>query len=76
MTLIGGKTVTGTVATGTKLPCMTEDCPWSAQVWVTIDDEPGVDRNGQPHGSRRVNTHVCVDCRDEMTQRGWRVMSW
>ena len=71
-----GKTVTGTTATGTNLPCMSEGCERIALVWITKDKEAGVDRNGQSHGSRRVNMHVCGNCRDELRERGWRIKTW
>lgn len=76
MTHLLGKTVTGNTATGTNLPCMTEDCPWIALVWLTKDEEAGVDSNGQSHGDRMKNMHVCGDCRDEMKERGWRIKQW
>ena len=71
-----GKTVTGTTSTGTRLSCMTEVCEGYALVWITKDEEAGVDNNGQSHESRWVNMHVCGDCRNDMAERGWRIKQW
>ncbi len=74
--VIGGSSITGNVSSGNKLHCMTEDCVRRGAAWVERDEEAGVDSNGQPHGDRIRNLHVCMDCRDALVTNGWRDKQW
>ncbi len=68
--------VEGTI-TGTRLPCMVEGCESAAVGWVTIDEESGWDINGQIHGDRVSNKHVCKEDRNDMISLGgWKWKQW